>query len=55
MIINLLMGADVRTPRGHQGDGDSAVSFGLDSTVQVFFRAVAHVFVCLLGNYFEYY
>jgi len=24
MIINLLMGADVRTPRGHQGDGNSA-------------------------------
>jgi len=23
MIINLLMGADVRTPRGRQGDGDS--------------------------------
>jgi len=24
MIINLLMGADVRTPRGRQGHGDSA-------------------------------
>jgi len=24
MIINLLIGADVRTPRGRQGDGDSA-------------------------------
>jgi len=24
MIINLLMRAYVRTPRGHQGDGDSA-------------------------------
>jgi len=25
MIINLLMGVDVGTPRGHQGDGGSAV------------------------------
>jgi len=24
MIINLLMGVDVRTPRGRQDDGDSA-------------------------------
>jgi len=24
MIINLLIGADMRTPRGRQGDGDSA-------------------------------
>jgi len=24
MIMNLLMGADVRTPRDHQGDGGSA-------------------------------
>jgi len=24
MIINSLMGADVRTPHGRQGDGDSA-------------------------------
>jgi len=24
MIINLLMGADARTPHGHQGDGGSA-------------------------------
>jgi len=24
MIINLLMDADVRTPRGHQGDGHFA-------------------------------
>jgi len=24
MIINLLMGADARTPHGQQGDGDSA-------------------------------
>jgi len=24
MIINLLMSADVGTPRGHQGDGNSA-------------------------------
>jgi len=24
MIINLLVWADVGTPRGHQGDGDSA-------------------------------
>jgi len=29
-------------------------SFGLDSAVQVSFRVVAHVFVRLLGNYFEY-
>jgi len=25
MIINLLMWADVGTPRGHQGDGNSVV------------------------------
>jgi len=31
------------------------LSFGLDSTVQVSFRAVAHVLVWPLGNYFEYY
>jgi len=31
------------------------LSFGLDFAVQVSFRAVAHVFVCVLGNYFEYY
>jgi len=24
MIINLLMGTDARTPRGQQGNGDSA-------------------------------
>jgi len=24
MIINLLIGVDARTPRGQQGDGDSA-------------------------------
>jgi len=31
------------------------LSFGLDSAIQVSFRVVAHVFVCLLGYYFEYY
>jgi len=32
----------------------SLPSFRLDSAVQVSFKVVAHVFVCLLGNYFEY-
>jgi len=31
------------------------LSLGLDSVVQVSFKVVAHVFVCLLGNYFKYY
>jgi len=30
------------------------LSFGMDFVVQVSFRVVAHVFVCLLDNYFEY-
>ena len=54
MIINLLMWTDVRTLCGRQVMEISLLSFGLDSAVQVSFRVVAHVFVCLLGNYFEY-
>jgi len=30
------------------------LSFGLDFVVQISFRTVTHVFICLLGNYFEY-
>jgi len=42
MIINLLMGADARDNRGHQGRDDSATEFSWD-----IFRATAYVLVSL--------